>query len=307
MILIVSHQKDRTTNIVCDWLDYFGAKYDVVNTIELIKNKRFEISNTSNFLSGYNIGWYRRDLEYLEHYSRMFGNVDLEKSFIIDRARQEINLLRKHLFSQKSMKWLSPFEQIDKIQVLEEAINCNIKVPCFLITNSRKRLEQFINEHEHVIYKPITECSTIISDRKILKQKVSDFDLDAMVPDFFFPSLFQEKIDKVAELRVFVLGSKIFAGRIRNKRCLDVREILNKSSIERCSLSKDMEQKIHRLMKRLNLNTGSIDLLEDQIGNTYLLEINPIGHFSFLSKKCNYSLEKEVAQYLIKHGEVRSE
>lgn len=50
-------------------------------------------------------------------------------------------------------------------------------------------------------------------------------------------------------------------------------------------------------MSRLDLNCGSFDFIKNK-DQYYFLEINPVGQFLGLSKICNYSLEKEIAEYL---------
>ena len=57
---------------------------------------------------------------------------------------------------------------------------------------------------------------------------------------------------------------------------------------------------IIKLMKKMNLKTGSIDLIKSANDNKYyFLEINPSGQFGMVSKPCNYYLEKKMAEYLV--------
>ena len=51
-------------------------------------------------------------------------------------------------------------------------------------------------------------------------------------------------------------------------------------------------------MKKVGLNTGSIDLIQSTDGQIYFLEINPAGQIGMTSKPCNYYLEKKIALYL---------
>ncbi len=68
----------------------------------------------------------------------------------------------------------------------------------------------------------------------------------------------------------------------------------------------DIEGKLKKLMKKLNLNSGSIDLIYT-IDNKYVfLEVNPVGQFGMVSFPCNYNLEKKIAEFLIKNHEKTS-
>lgn len=54
------------------------------------------------------------------------------------------------------------------------------------------------------------------------------------------------------------------------------------------------------LMTKLNLNTGSIDILKSSNdGKYYFLEVNPSAQFGMTAFPCNYPLHKIVAHSLI--------
>lgn len=64
-------------------------------------------------------------------------------------------------------------------------------------------------------------------------------------------------------------------------------------------LPAEIENKIDRLMRRIKINSGSIDMIYSPNGQYYFLEVNPIGQFGMTSFPCNYPIEKRIAQYLI--------
>lgn len=57
---------------------------------------------------------------------------------------------------------------------------------------------------------------------------------------------------------------------------------------------------INKLMRKLNLNCGSIDMIKGKDGKLYFLEVNPTGQFGMVDFPCNYGLHKLVAEQLIK-------
>lgn len=59
------------------------------------------------------------------------------------------------------------------------------------------------------------------------------------------------------------------------------------------------EKKLLSLYKQLNLKSGSADIIVTPDDQFVFLEINPIGQFGWLSKNCNYYLEKLVSKHLI--------
>ena len=64
-------------------------------------------------------------------------------------------------------------------------------------------------------------------------------------------------------------------------------------------LPEDLNQKLILLMKRLNLMTGSIDMIKSTNGLYYFLEVNPIGQYGEISESLNYGLDEEIANFLI--------
>ena len=64
-------------------------------------------------------------------------------------------------------------------------------------------------------------------------------------------------------------------------------------------LPQNLEDKIRILMKELDLNSGSLDIVKTK-DDYYFLEVNPVGQFGFVSGSCNYNLFKKNAEYLTK-------
>ena len=51
-------------------------------------------------------------------------------------------------------------------------------------------------------------------------------------------------------------------------------------------------------MRKLKLDSGSIDIIVTNKGEYVFLEVNPVGHFTQVSSPCNYYLEKEIAEII---------
>lgn len=68
-------------------------------------------------------------------------------------------------------------------------------------------------------------------------------------------------------------------------------------------LTKELEYKLDNYMKKMDLDTGSIDLIYGKDGKFYFLEVNHLGQYDFLSQHCNYNLDKKIACHLY---EIRS-
>jgi len=114
-----------------------------------------------------------------------------------------------------------------------------------------------------------------------------------------------EYIEKRIEIRVFYLDGKCFSMAILSQcdetTSVDYRNynVLNPNRNVPIILPKHIEISIDKLMRNLNLQTGSIDFILSSNEEFVFLEVNPIGQFLNVSHICNYCIEKEIAKYLI--------
>ena len=64
-------------------------------------------------------------------------------------------------------------------------------------------------------------------------------------------------------------------------------------------LPKLILKKIKKFISKLEINTGSIDLIINKKGDYFFLEINPMGQYDWVSQNCNYYIDKDIAEILI--------
>ncbi|MBU3050633.1 hypothetical protein KNV96_21075, partial [Chryseobacterium indologenes] len=111
---------------------------------------------------------------------------------------------------------------------------------------------------------------------------------------------------KEYELRVFHLKGKNYSMAIFSQNdpttSVDFRNYNQEkpNRFIRYQIPKDLDRKVTKLMKALNLQTGSIDIIKGIDGEYYFLEVNPFGQFRMTSYRCNYNLHYEMALLLKK-------
>jgi glutathione synthase/RimK-type ligase-like ATP-grasp enzyme len=134
--------------------------------------------------------------------------------------------------------------------------------------------------------------------------------LDAL-PNNFSLSAFQEEIQKKYEIRVFYFFGKIYSMAIFSQNDSQTKtdfRIYNISKPNRnvpYSLPISVASKVKHLMKKLGLETGSIDLIKSINDEYIFLEVNPVGQFGMVSKPCNYNLEYIIAKKLISYEKTK--
>ena len=126
------------------------------------------------------------------------------------------------------------------------------------------------------------------------------------LPDSFFHSLLQEKINKKYELRIFFYNDNYFPMAIFSQNDEQTKVDFRKYNLKipnrfiPFSLPSIVLQKLKKLMDTLKLSTGSIDLVVDINDVYYFLEVNPVGQFGMVSSPCNYNIEKKLVNTLLR-------
>jgi ATP-GRASP peptide maturase of grasp-with-spasm system len=337
MILIISHNSlDYPTEIVFDWIRHFGIECQRINGSDLINDWSFDIHlNTFGplHLQSPNIDLLNVTAVWMRRWMRPdeFNEIDamsLQKSHSSDGVQDHIlSQLATDINQQlrDEFKGLSHYffeilkgkptlgnsfysaKDPNKATQLLIAKECGLKIPDTLITRSRSSLLSFVRNHHKVICKNIYEINffhfngSFASYTSLITEEAIE-----QLPESFYPSLFQEFIDKEFEVRVFYLDANLYSMAIfssnDNKTEIDFRQY-NEFKPNRnipLQLPAEVEEKIKTFMDKCNLHTGSLDLIYTKTGEFVFLEVNPGGQFGMVSSPCNYNLEKIVAEYLIK-------
>jgi len=197
-----------------------------------------------------------------------------------------------------------------KLEVLMLAKKAGLCIPETLVTNNVAELKKFATKQDRIIAKPISEIASFPQNNILYTLRTEEVDLtnlESLKGNFFYPSLFQELIEKEFEIRIFYLDGDCHAMAIfsqqNTKTQIDFRnyDLDKPNRVVPFCLPNAIEEKITLLMEQLNLRHGSIDMIKARSGTYVFLEVNPVGQFGMVSKPCNYFLEKKVAEILIKN------
>lgn len=317
-ILIISNNSDFSTRDLAVWMEYYKADYYRINgSIQTDKTIALELGKTDTTLNYYNIEnvnvvWHRRDdVHYLN------GTTNDVLKLPDDAYKQILNLNKIELKHFKNAI-LTNFKKADvipnielnpnKLELLKLAMTCDIQIPKTFITNSKVELSNFKQKNRQIITKSIYNLLQLKIDNQYFinyTAEVTDNDL-INLPDYFFPSLFQEVVNKKVELRIFYLDGEFYSMAMFSQKnentSLDFRHY-DDDNPTRCvpfNLPNEIEQKLDLFMRKSNLKTGSIDMIYTKEKEYIFLEVNPVGQYGMTSFPCNYYLDKKIANYLIK-------
>ena len=141
--------------------------------------------------------------------------------------------------------------------------------------------------------------ASVLLTKDTFETILADFPMENCLITFF-----QEYVEKRFEIRVFYLYGCFYSMAIFSQGNEKTRVDYRNYDYERpnrnvpINLPLTMEKKITSFMGEMKLNSGSLDFIYGIDREFYFLEVNPIGQFDWLSKECNYYLDKQIAKEL---------
>jgi glutathione synthase/RimK-type ligase-like ATP-grasp enzyme len=191
-------------------------------------------------------------------------------------------------------------DELNKLQQLQIADKIGLNIPhTFLKTHLNKQ-----DFSSHLITKPMSDGIGLSIGNAYYKTYTSEVSQDICNKSFLI-SLFQQKIEKEIELRVFFLEKKCHTIAILSQSdpqtAIDYRNYNHShfNRLEHYALPRDVSQKIELFMEHFNLQTGSLDFIIDKQGKHIFLEVNPSGQYGIFNA-CNIYPDKLIAEYLLK-------
>lgn len=317
MILILSTPTDLDTQNVIDWLVDYNATFFRLNDEDLLNGNvefyydlydesqtYFRQDNRKVFLKDISIVWFRK-FGFLKSYEKVFNR----RSDITRYLYTEFSVMRSIIFNLLDhKKWLYRKQNMPtKLEVLKVANDCGLNIPKTKILSNKKSLDAFFeSNNKNVLTKSLGEGKHVDYDNANYPFFTKKIENTNGILEKFSPTLFQNYVDKILELRVFYLDGDCYSMAIFSqnnpKTKIDFRsyDLDNPTRYVPYSLPNNMKVRINNMMNKLGLNTGSIDMIHATDNKYYFLEVNPAGQFGMTSTPCNYNLHKKVAHYLYK-------
>lgn len=318
MILILTDDLEPTTDLVIDWLiasqkefiristrDEFRLikiyKEDCNNSLEAIIEVNNQIINTNDIQSY----WYRRSaIGWSVGYNQLDINNKIESAlyeFLSVEKKETIRLVDYILGKKAKMNRYYDNELI-KLQNLDIANSIGLSTPDILISSEKEEIRTFYNKHNSKIITKTIGDPTSFFDLNLhqFTSLVSKGDIDLVSEE----SLFQEYIDKAFELRIFYFNDIFYSSAVFSQESeftsIDLKNIEseNPNRIVPYQISLALENQLKSLMQKLNLLSGSIDMIVTKDSHFIFLEVNPIGQFEQVANPCNYPIYKEISSLL---------
>jgi glutathione synthase/RimK-type ligase-like ATP-grasp enzyme len=205
-------------------------------------------------------------------------------------------------------KWVNAPSAIseanDRRNQLMTAKACGFDIPSTIITNDPQTAKDFYYSCNcNIIVKALHSHAVELGGDMycMFSRSLSEEDLVRINDLVYAPCILQEKVQKKSEMRVTVVGDKVFAAVMKFSS-----ESKRSEDIHRCSpndvtleayreLRPVIIEKCIRFVKSLGLRYGAIDFVVDKNDNLVFLEVNPAGDWYWIEQETRLPITTAMA------------
>jgi hypothetical protein len=211
-----------------------------------------------------------------------------------DFARIEAERVLAGLLTIADVLWMNhPHRHIlanSKPAQLFTARKIGLDIPKTLITNDPEEVRQFVASAQgEIIYKAQSQKLRLESGKSLFTGVLTRREMANIELIRLTPGVFQERIRKAYEVRVTVVGPRIFSGKIESQKhvetMLDWRRKPFDMETEPYTLPADIETKVRSFMEAFGLVYGAFDFIVTPEGRYVFLEVNPGGQYMWVEAR----------------------
>lgn len=320
VVLLFSDEADEAVDLVAEWIASFGKSFRRIPSDRIFcDDLAFDITLGGTPLT-IKIREKRKMMKVASVWIRKgFGNYHFDLSRIKNKElKQQVYAHLMKEFNESRLCFINllksgvpalgciPSEKLNKPAQLLLAERSGLFIPETILTNSKRALLAFHARHKQIICKSVKDGTFFKAGEVRLGMYAEYLDRETIhsMDDYFVPSIIQRYIEAEFHIKSFYLNGAFYTVAlfdISASQSADFRKNYTKSRLRfvPIRLPSETEYKLDLLMKKMELNIGTIDLIKSKRGNRiYFLEVNPAGEFGMISYYGNYHLEKVIASNL---------
>jgi glutathione synthase/RimK-type ligase-like ATP-grasp enzyme len=195
-----------------------------------------------------------------------------------------------------------------KVRQLQLALELGFEIPDTAVGNEPRDLITMFNEHPEVITKQAG--LTLLGAAPGTEDAVARFTQPVRARDLLHaeslrlcPVIVQGYVPKSVELRVTVIGERVFTAAIHSQQTRHTRHDWrhydqNNTLISAYELPAPVAARCCELLKRLGLRYGAIDLIVTPDGRYVFVEINPSGQYLWIELETGLPITGAIADVL---------
>lgn len=307
--LLLSSTIDFSTDLVCYELSKLGTNYLRLNRDEF---ENYDISiDLNNSTMYYLIDGKRHSIQFdtlksVYYRAPVFLRTQSKKTLTLEEQlkRNQWSAFLRNILVLGKAKWINNPADVfigeNKLLQLRVAKECGIKIPDTILTNSEKL---YFDENSKYVVKSLDTAlfydlfsekelftySSVLSGKELSNSRLSDA-----------PVIIQEYLSPKVDCRVTYIDGTFIPFMIThegNGYNGDWRSHKEKAEYTFFNLPKELELKLNKIMERINLRFGGIDLILRN-GDYYFIEVNPTGEWQWLEAVSGIKISKYIADAL---------
>ena len=178
---------------------------------------------------------------------------------------------------------------------LRLAEQIGLRIPDTLITNDPAAAAAFVDRHERrVVHKTLTPPR----HRFLATKEWSESDREVLDNLVLAPTIFQETVTGCRELRITVIGDRVFAAEFRPAAGLIDGRLDLETPYRPHTLPPDVSRRLLALVRQLGLVFSTIDMKLTDDGEYVFLELNPMGQYLYIEILAGLPLTAAMAELL---------
>ena len=195
-----------------------------------------------------------------------------------------------------------------KASQLRVAAELDLELPPTLVTNSREEFLDFYGQHNGNIVGKLVGSAF---DRTVgasgfcrFTEVVSKRDVGYAASLQYCPVILQAYVRKRLELRITVVGRKVFAAEIHSQQTHHTRHDWRRYDLSHTphfphALPPEVQERCVRLVERLELCYGAIDMILTPEGRYVFIEINPSGQYLWIEEQTGLPISAAICDLLM--------
>jgi hypothetical protein len=234
--------------------------------------------------------WYRRP-------NRPVAHESIQQPMSRDFVDQEARGVMQDVWDMLDCPWVPAKPAVIrraqlKATQLRQAASLGFELPPTLISNDPSEFLEFYRQHNGQIVSKVAGFAfldTVGQKFSRYTEVVTKRDVAYARSVRYCPAIFQAYVPKRVELRITVVGNKVFAAEIHSQRSNHTRHDWRRYALHQTPhLPHDLPEAIERrcldLVALLGLRYGAIDMIVTPDERYVFLELNPNGQFTWIEE-----------------------
>ncbi|MBZ9892959.1 hypothetical protein LB545_01290 [Mesorhizobium sp. BR1-1-6] len=312
--LIVTNQRDITSDYIVQELKRRGRSFFRLNTEALATSELVFCLQDDSFdlrLGGSEVRLSDVRSAYFRRPEIPSSTSSLEDGYREYRTNEWLSAL-KSVYLYLSDRWFSHPSAIlmaeDKPRQLRLAKSLGFAVPQTLVSNSFAEVRRF-TMGKTVVGKPLRQAlvSPFGAEQVIYTTRLPEIAEPDRQGIGAVPAIYQTEIAKRRDLRVTVVGERVFAVAIDSQSTSETVTDWRRGSVPGLAhmlveLPPDIEGLCVRIVQQLDLRFGAIDLILDAEGRHWFLECNPNGQWAWIENRTGAPISSAIVDELERIG-----